>query len=206
MNNELRVITWNCGGALRKKWKRLSSYDADIIVIQECEDPERSNNAAYKLWAGNYLWLGPTKNKGIGVFVKAGHTIAPIALATPPGDRVNPARQGPIGRHAEIRYAKDFLDAFPSRRQTRYLENGPGRLLARATEPCFENPCVGGSIPPRATKEFIKRKRQPMQVGVFVCEGGNSSPPAHFRCREVSQVATGCRIQAFLMQSKELPH
>ena len=33
----------------------------------------------------------------------------------------------------------------------------------------IENPCVGGSIPPRATKNmFDSAKRQPMQVGVFV--------------------------------------
>jgi endonuclease/exonuclease/phosphatase family metal-dependent hydrolase len=84
MNNDLRILTWNCGGALRKKWKRLESYHADVMVIQECEDPERSDDSAYKQWAGDYLWLGPTKNKGIGVFVKAGHTIASLPLPCAP--------------------------------------------------------------------------------------------------------------------------
>jgi hypothetical protein len=36
--------------------------------------------------------------------------------------------------------------------------------------PKIENPCVGGSIPPRATENSaVKQKRQPSPVGVFVC-------------------------------------
>ena len=41
------------------------------------------------------------------------------------------------------------------------------RLLTEEHNAKIENPCVGGSIPPRATKN-IPTKRQPMQVGVFV--------------------------------------
>jgi hypothetical protein len=40
-------------------------------------------------------------------------------------------------------------------------------LVAQLVEQRIENPCVGGSIPPRATK-FSKQKRQPSPVGVFV--------------------------------------
>ena len=41
------------------------------------------------------------------------------------------------------------------------------RLLTEEHNAKIGNPCVGGSIPPRATKN-IPTKRQPMQVGVFV--------------------------------------
>jgi hypothetical protein len=40
-------------------------------------------------------------------------------------------------------------------------------LVAQSVEQRIENPCVGGSIPPRATKNSVNAKRQPMQVGVF---------------------------------------
>jgi hypothetical protein len=70
----------------------------------------------------------------------------------PTGCRAKPPCQGPVRRKAEIPCAKDFFNAFHVRRQTRYLADGQSHLLARAVEPCFENPCVGGSIPPRATK------------------------------------------------------
>lgn len=66
----MKIITWNCNGALRNKFQHLSKLNADIIVIQECEDPNQSANNAYKEFAKNSIWLGSNKNKGIGVFAK----------------------------------------------------------------------------------------------------------------------------------------
>lgn len=68
----MRIITWNCNGALRKKFSQLLTFNADIVIIQECENPVESKDKAYIDWAVNYLWIGETKNKGIGVFAKAG--------------------------------------------------------------------------------------------------------------------------------------
>jgi len=66
----MKIITWNCNGALRKKFEFISRYDADIYIIQECEDPKKANNSDYSDWATNSLWIGDTKNKGIGIFAK----------------------------------------------------------------------------------------------------------------------------------------
>lgn len=65
----MRIVTWNCNGALRRKFHHLDQFRADIIVVQECEDPERSESA-YAQWAGSYVWEGKNKNKGIGIFVR----------------------------------------------------------------------------------------------------------------------------------------
>jgi exonuclease III len=43
MGNWLKILTWNCNGAFRRKFDALLQFDADIIVIQECEDPERTS-------------------------------------------------------------------------------------------------------------------------------------------------------------------
>jgi exonuclease III len=34
----MKITTWNCNGAFRKKYHLLEDFGADILVIQECED------------------------------------------------------------------------------------------------------------------------------------------------------------------------
>jgi exonuclease III len=68
----MKLLTWNCNGALRRKFKRLEQFDVDVMVIQECEDPALSKDEAYRRWAENFLWQGDNKNKGLGVFVRPG--------------------------------------------------------------------------------------------------------------------------------------
>lgn len=64
----MRIVTWNCNGALRKKLPQLLSLNADVYIIQECEEPEGSIDGSYKCWAKGSLWLGSNKHRGLGVF------------------------------------------------------------------------------------------------------------------------------------------
>ena len=74
----MKIVTWNCNGALRNKLEAVKSLNADILVIQECENPKYST-ANYRKWAGdNYLWVGENKNKGIGIFSQNGFSIQPL--------------------------------------------------------------------------------------------------------------------------------
>lgn len=70
----VRIVSWNCNGGLRNKFLALNELNCDVLVIQECEDPSRST-LAYQEWAGDFLWLGDSKSKGIGVFAKNGHKV-----------------------------------------------------------------------------------------------------------------------------------
>lgn len=71
----MKIVTWNCNGALRNKFEHLLDFQADLYIIQECEDPELAKNQAYLSWAGNYLWKGDNKNKGLGIFTKNNTTV-----------------------------------------------------------------------------------------------------------------------------------
>lgn len=64
----IKVATWNCGGAFRKKYELLErAFNPDVMVIQECENPE-SSTTNFLEWAGSYLWVGESKHKGLAVF------------------------------------------------------------------------------------------------------------------------------------------
>lgn len=65
----MKIVSWNCNGALRNKFEKILALDADIYVIQECESPAETKKPSYREWAENSLWVG-TKHKGIGIFSK----------------------------------------------------------------------------------------------------------------------------------------
>lgn len=68
----MKLVTWNCNGAFRKKYEELDSkYNADIYLIQECENPSKYTDSEYYKWASNCIWDGINENKGIAVFAKS---------------------------------------------------------------------------------------------------------------------------------------
>ena len=69
--SQLKIVSWNCNGKFREKFNEIIGENADIYVIQECEDPFQSTEEEYKEFAGeNYLWTGNLHYKGLGIFAK----------------------------------------------------------------------------------------------------------------------------------------
>jgi exonuclease III len=63
----MKIITWNCNMAFRKKANLLFRYEPDILIIPECEHPGRLvfpvNTPNYK----DILWFGKNQNKGLAI-------------------------------------------------------------------------------------------------------------------------------------------
>lgn len=64
----MRIITWNCQGAFRKKSEVILGYSPDILVVQECEHPDNLNFGLTIAKPTDYIWFGDNKHKGLGVF------------------------------------------------------------------------------------------------------------------------------------------
>lgn len=58
----MRIISWNCAGAFRKKVQYLSNYDADILVIQECEHHNKLKIPELEQYS-HLDWIGSGLNK-----------------------------------------------------------------------------------------------------------------------------------------------
>ncbi len=50
--------------AFRKKYKQILTYDPDLLIVSECEHPDKFTNKFYN----NVLWIGNNRNKGLAVF------------------------------------------------------------------------------------------------------------------------------------------
>ncbi|MCC6925857.1 endonuclease/exonuclease/phosphatase family protein [Novosphingobium sp.] len=73
----MRIVSWNCNGGLRRKTELLDALNADILVVQECEDPS-AYGTEYRDWAGNHLWIGDLRSKGLGIFARSNLSLEPL--------------------------------------------------------------------------------------------------------------------------------
>jgi exodeoxyribonuclease-3 len=57
---KMKLTSWNCKMAYKKKAKMISEYHPDLVIIPECE--YLGEGTSKNLWFGNNL------KKGIGIF------------------------------------------------------------------------------------------------------------------------------------------
>lgn len=68
----MKLATWNCNQAFRKKQHQLRELEPDIAVVPECENPaEKGDWSVFTDWR----WTGDDSHKGFGVFTQNGITI-----------------------------------------------------------------------------------------------------------------------------------
>lgn len=64
----MKIITWNCNMAFRKKAAHILAYKPDILVIPECEHPDKLKFDDDVQKPTDIRWFGENKNKGLGIF------------------------------------------------------------------------------------------------------------------------------------------
>ena len=88
----MKIFNWNCNGGFREDFKAIidkkydTYVDADIFVIQECEDPEKEGEEYVEYREKfarkkekNYFWIGnEDQSKGLGIFAKDHVTLEKI--------------------------------------------------------------------------------------------------------------------------------
>ncbi|MCW7471732.1 endonuclease/exonuclease/phosphatase family protein [Leptospira kanakyensis] len=66
----MKIVSWNCAGGFRKKFEKIKNLNPDIIIIQECENPNLYKKEFLSFEYKSFIWEGESKNKGIGIFTK----------------------------------------------------------------------------------------------------------------------------------------
>jgi exonuclease III len=64
----MKIITWNCNMAFRKKAAVILKHKPDILIVPECEHPDRLKFDDERLEPADKLWFGNNLNKGLGIF------------------------------------------------------------------------------------------------------------------------------------------
>lgn len=61
----MKILTWNCNLQFSKKSEHIDSFEADVIIIQECEFLPSDFKPGYQLF-----WTGRNQRKGLAVLVR----------------------------------------------------------------------------------------------------------------------------------------
>ncbi len=68
----MKIITWNCNMAFRKKADFILDDKPDILVVPECENPDKLLFSLYTPQPTDILWFGKNQhrglNKGLAIF------------------------------------------------------------------------------------------------------------------------------------------
>ncbi len=79
----MKITTWNCNMAFRKKVEFILSEQPDILIVPECENPDKLifKNEATK--PTDLFWYGQKPNKGLGIFSYSDFKIELLSIHNP---------------------------------------------------------------------------------------------------------------------------
>lgn len=87
----MRIVSWNCCQAFRKKWEYVAAFDPDVIVVPESECIERQPAALLERYP-TQAWVGDNPSKGLLILGNAEHPIEIMDSYNPEHRYVVPLR------------------------------------------------------------------------------------------------------------------
>ncbi|MDA8692524.1 endonuclease/exonuclease/phosphatase family protein [Saprospiraceae bacterium] len=63
----IKIISWNCNMAFRKKYQKLVDLKPDLLVIQECENDTKLERYLETLDYNQLIWYGDNPHKGVAI-------------------------------------------------------------------------------------------------------------------------------------------
>ena len=79
----MKLISWNCQGAFRKKADTILSEKPDILVVQECEHPDILFLHSSFQKPKDILWFGDNKHKGLCILSYGNYTLQLLEVHNP---------------------------------------------------------------------------------------------------------------------------
>src|ERR1700722_9553875 len=64
----MKIVTWNCNMAFRKKAEFILAHELDILIVPECEHPDKLLFPKDVQKPTGILWFGKNQHKGLGIF------------------------------------------------------------------------------------------------------------------------------------------
>lgn len=79
----MRLISWNCQGAFRKKAGYILRQKPDILIVQECECTEKLLFESTAQKPTDSHWYGSNLHKGVGIFSYSGFRFELLNIFNP---------------------------------------------------------------------------------------------------------------------------
>jgi len=79
----MKLISWNCQGAFRKKANVILSHQPDILIVQECEHPDKLGFGSTITKPNDFYWYGDNINKGIAIYSYSNYKFELLPIFNP---------------------------------------------------------------------------------------------------------------------------
>ena len=93
----MKIISWNCNMAFRKKSKYIEIYKPDILIVPECESPNKYPLFNHDFKPSHTQWVGGNQSKGLGVYSFSEYSLKVHEMYNPEFKYVLPLKvEGPV--------------------------------------------------------------------------------------------------------------